>query len=324
MNQQKMRQQIIGVLAIIVFVTGCTAPGASNLPSITPVPSKVPSITPYPSKVPSITPDPSLLIQLESSDPIEKALAARQIADTGSYPQGAIEALIACLDDSTRLIPSDKVPMIPPGPYSRDPNETSPGEQCEYALVKIGEPAVDELLAALGNYGEGKHREKIADSLGLIGDPRALTPLINLLDQDSVGLVAVAVARLGGEEASDALLRAYNRVDKAEYFSNLVYALGYSKDKQFLPILLDLLSHPERGVRLNAIIALGHLEDPGAVPALVALLEDEDLHARWYACDALGEIGDPTAIGPLQALLEKETESIVRDAAMDALSQIGD
>jgi HEAT repeat protein len=77
-------------------------------------------------------------------------------------------------------------------------------------------------------------------------------------------------------------------------------------------------------VKLSAIMALGYLGNSGAVPTLVKLLEDEDLHARWYSCNALGEIGDPEAILPLQELLDRETESVVRDAATDALEKIMD
>jgi HEAT repeat protein len=320
MGYQKSLQQMIGVSLSVLFLVGCSAPSAapvSNAPAETPTP-----VPPMLTSTPKPSADPLLINRLGSNDPVEKAMAAHQIAATGLYPDGAIEALIECLDDFTRLIPSDKIPVVPPGPFSRDPNETSPSQQCENALVQIREPAVEPLIAALGRYDEGWHREKIAESLGLIGDSRALTPLIDLLDKGSVSLVVVAVARIGGEQASDALTRAYNTVDNAATYSNLVYALGYSKDKRFLPILLDLLAHKDRGVKLNAIMALGYLGNPDAVPALVNLLQDADLHARWYSCEALGEIGDPDAILPLQELLSREQESVVRDAAADALDKI--
>jgi len=189
-------------------------------------------------------------------------------------------------------------------------------------LVQIGEPALEPLIAALGRYDEGWHREHIAESLGLIGDSRALAPLIDLLDEGSVWLVAVAVGRIGGEQASDALLRAYNQVDDIANSRHLVYALGYSQDERFLPILLDMVAQENRSVKLNAIIALGHLGNADAVPVLVELLQDEDLHARWYSCEALGEIGDPEAILPLQELLDREETSVVRNAAADALEEI--
>ena len=324
MNYQKLLQHMIVATSVFLFLAGCAPSSApvSETSAITPPPDQIPSLTPTSVVKPSLTADPSLLLALRSNDPVKKAMAARQIADTGSYPDGSIEALIECLKDTTRLIPSDQVPVIPPGQYSRDPNETSPSEQCEYALLKIGEPAVDPLITALARYGEGQHREKIAETLGLIGDSRALDSLIDLLENGSVGRVAIAVARIGGEQASEALLKAYDQVDVAVY-SNFVYALGYSKDERFLPILLDLLANDDRGVKLSAIMALGYLENREAVPALVKLLQDEDLHVRWYSCEALGEIGDREAILPLQALLGMEENSVVRDAATVALEKIG-
>lgn len=333
MSYQKWLQQVIGVMLVTVFLVGCGATAATSVseapvatstlvPSAaTPTPEP-PTATPTPVPTSSPIADPSLLLRLRSDDSVEKAMAAQQIAVTGLYPDGSIEALIECLDDFTRLIPSDKVPVIPPGPYSRDPNETNPSEQCVNALVQIGEPALEPLIAALGRYDEGWHREHIAESLGLIGDSRALAPLIDLLDEGSVWLVAVAVGRIGGEQASDALLRAYNQVDDIANSRHLVYALGYSQDERFLPILLDMVAQENRSVKLNAIIALGHLGNADAVPVLVELLQDEDLHARWYSCEALGEIGDPEAILPLQELLDREETSVVRNAAADALEEI--
>ena len=325
MRYQKSLLHLIEATLIILFMAGCSSSSepiseisSESPPSV----SETPAVTPTPVLIPSLTADPTLLLALKSNDPVKKAMAAQQIADTGAYPDGSIEALIECLNDTTRLIPSDKVPVIPPGQYSRDPNETSPSEQCGNALVKIGEPAVDPLIAALTRYGEGQHREKIAETLGLIGDSRALAPLIDLLENGSVGRVAIAVARIGGEQASEALLKAYDQVDVAMY-SNFVYALGYSKDKRFLPILLDLLNNEDRGVKLSAIMALGYLENREAVPALLPLLQDEDLHVRWYSCEALGEIGDPEAILPLQELLVKRRGFGCRDAATAALEKIG-
>ena len=338
MRYQKLLRLMIGVTSVVLLLVGCGAPaatpvseapaaastlGPSTATPVPPIPTPVPPmLTPTPVPRPSISADPSLLLRLRSDDPVEKAIAAQQIAATGLYPDGSIEALIECLDDFTRLIPSDKVPIIPPPTFTRDPNETSPSEQCVNALVQIGGPAVEPLIAALGRYDEGWHREHIAESLGLIGDSRALAPLINLLDKGSAGLVAIAVGRTGGEQASDALLRAYNRVGDAANNRYLVYALGYSQDERFLPILLDMVAQEDRSVKLDAIIALGHLGNRDAVPALVKLLQDEDLHARWYSCEALGEIGDPEAILPLQELLDREEESVVRNAAADALEKI--
>jgi len=317
MSGQKVLRQIVGATLVIVFLVGCGAPAVTLV-------SEAPAATPTPVPTPSPTTDPLLLLKLRSDDPAEKAMAARQVAVTGWYPDGSIEALIECLGDFTRLIPSDKVPIIPPGPYSRDPNETSPSEQCVNALVQIGEPAVEPLIAALGgDYGYW-HREHIAESLGLIGDPRALAPLVNLLNEGNVGLVAIAVARIGGEQASDALSRAYNQVDHTANTRDLIYALGYSQDERFLPVLLDMVAQGDRSIKLDAIIALGHLGNGDAIPVLVELLHDEDLHARWYSCGALGEIGDPEAILPLQELLDREKESVVRNAAAEALEKISE
>jgi len=285
----------------------------------TPTPTLAPTATPAPA---ARAPDPALIEVLTGEDAPEKAMAAMRIGAT-SYSEGVVQALIECLDDFTRLIPSDKIPMIPPGPLSTDPNETTASEQCVNALVRIGEPAVEPLIAALaGDYGFW-HLEHIAEALGLIGDARALPPLLELLNQGRVELISIAVGRLGGEEAYQALLKAYQEDDNLQNHSRLIWALGYTQDERFLPILLELASRDDRYFKLDGIIALGHLRHPGAVPRLTELLAEEDTHVRWFSCDALGEIGSPEAIPALKGLLETEEHPTVKRAATEALELLG-
>lgn len=50
---------------------------------------------------------------------------------------------------------------------------------------------------------------------------------------------------------------------------------------------MELLSHPDKQVRLSAIIALAKSSNPRAVPALVAMLEDQDHEIRQNAAAVL-------------------------------------
>ena len=52
-----------------------------------------------------------------------------------------------------------------------------------YALVKIGEPAIDPLILAL-NDSNSSVRCYAADALGEIGDPRAVDPLNDALEDE--------------------------------------------------------------------------------------------------------------------------------------------
>ena len=54
-----------------------------------------------------------------------------------------------------------------------------------------------------------------------------------------------------------------------------------------------------------------------------ALGSEKDSDAREAAADALGEIGDPKAVEPLIAAL-KDPDDDVREAAAEALGRIGD
>lgn len=137
------------------------------------------------------------------------------------------------------------------------------------------------------------------------------------------------------------------------------WALGYSTNPRALPLLLSLLTHPNKRVRCNALYSIANLGDPdtplaplvtrfadddpgvranaaravrdtlpagGGLEALVpltGLLADKDPRVRLAAVGALGRIGRPEVIGYLQNALEDE-KPLVRGQAALALGKTQD
>ncbi|MBI4614510.1 MAG: HEAT repeat domain-containing protein [Planctomycetes bacterium] len=83
-----------------------------------------------------------------------------------------------------------------------------------------------------------------------------------------------------------------------------------------------LTSDPSIDVRVAAATALGQGGGSESVPALVRALEDPLL--RFYALGALGRIASKEAVGPLLSLLSRETNSLLRRLAIQALAAAGD
>jgi hypothetical protein len=140
------------------------------------------------------------------------------------------------------------------------------------ALVKIGAPAVDPLIAALKD-PNSTVRDNALTALGRIGDPRAVEPLIAVI-RDSDVAISFGAAQV---------LRRFNDPRAIE------------------PLLADM-SDPNPTVRGWATLALCETMDTRAIEPMIAVLNDKALGAR-FAAHALSRTGDPRAAGALLAAL---------------------
>ncbi|MGA3286869.1 MAG: HEAT repeat domain-containing protein [Bacteroidota bacterium] len=267
---------------------------------------------------------------LQSKYPVLRATTAHKIAETGNYRKNEIDLLIKCLNDYTRL---HLVESLTDSSVTYGNVETTPYDEARNALVRIGKPAVDKLISAVKSdslpFGIGY---KSAECLGLIGDKKALPTLIQLLIQGKIGHpntigdedeIPLAVARIGRKEVYDELLAAYNNAKANNRLNDgLIWALGYSQDERFFPILKNFISGEDRSFKLDAIHALGYSKNKKALPILVDRLKEEDLHARWYSCEALEEIGNREAIPYLKKFIESEKDEVVLRAANKAIKKL--
>ena len=168
-------------------------------------------------------------------------------------------------------------------------------------LVRIGQPAVEPLVRALGDKSWRANRlahRDIIDTLGRIGDETAVEPLIKYLhDKRSPqpDEAAKALGQIGDRRAVEPLIRALKRAQKrGDHF---------------------LLS--------DTVQALGKIGDPRAVESLIEVLQDKDARlARAAAARSLGEIGDPRAVEPLREALSFKNRGLCQ-AAVEALDKLG-
>ncbi len=224
---------------------------------------------------------------------------------------------------------------------------TKDGNICRYAAGALGTigdaQAVEPLIATLKD-SRWPLREAAAQALGQIRDTRAVEPLIAAL-KDSAGCVreatVTALGRIRDSRAVEPLLvaRKDNDPDLRKAAAN---ALGQIGDPRAIAPLVAALKDHElkvRRVAADALVKLGAssvaLEDnesnvrEAAVQTLDKLgwKPDESKAAAWYwmtkrnwdQCVRLG----PAAIDPLIVAL-KDGDSSVRQAAVQALMQIGD
>jgi HEAT repeat protein len=286
------------------------------------------------------------------------AEALGKIADTD-----AVSALISALGDRSKIVRGRALqalihigqPAIKPLVKTIESGDEALVTRWMAArtLVSIGEPAVEELIIALdhpawdvrlrtaetlGQIGDPRAvkpltrllddqvayvRERAAETLGQIGDPRAVKPLVSLLDDPDAHVRMQskdAIAKIGRPAIKTLILelKRGNRLVRG----NVAAALGQIADPQVVKPLVSLLGDPDRFIQNMAVVALVGLGEM-STKQLEAALSNKNLYVRQNATKALGMIGDVTAVDYLIPKLTDQDPSI-RAAAAEALGNIGD
>jgi hypothetical protein len=188
------------------------------------------------------------------------------------------------------------------------------------ALVQIGTPAVDPLIAVL-SHPEEDVRWKAAIALGEIGDSRAIGPLIELLRDEDRFVKGRAAYALGliGSPAVAGLIRALREGDGNLRWGAAI-ALGNIRDAQSVFPLLHALGDRYENVRSEAASALVAIGSPVVIAApefLRGAGEPETLET----IGVLGEIGTRDAIFVLEGLRSHPLPG-VRDRAAAELAEL--
>lgn len=137
-------------------------------------------------------------------------------------------------------------------------------------LARTGSPEAEPLLIKFLNIinpGAGKHA---AVGLAILRDPRAIGPLLDVLQTEGAGI----------------------QPEAAE-------ALAAFQDPRVVPALIQSLQSDNYSQRAASATALSHFHDSRVVPALIHSLTDENADVRVKVAEALGNLGDPAAVGPL-------------------------
>ncbi|HNS51657.1 MAG TPA: HEAT repeat domain-containing protein [Anaerolineae bacterium] len=227
--------------------------------------------------------------------------------------------------------------------YQKDPSVRLAAVQ---ALVRIGAPAVEPLMAALGDRIR-EVRHAAAQALGEIGDGRAVWRLSTALqdgENDVRQAAAHALVRIGAPAVNpliatlpdEAAAEALSRIGAAAVEPLIValkrpsaaaaQILGRIGDIRAVEPLVGALGYSDERVHHAAAQALGQIGNP-ALERLVALLDtyrrETSRHMSDWAENALVQIGAP-AVEPLIAVLKHGSSSAQRDNAARALGRIRD
>lgn len=292
------------LVLIGLCLPGCSRADGAQLAVIEKIPKNLP-------------PDIRQLLEATlSSDAQTRASAAAALGKQGPRAAPAISFLIRLLGDRRAW-------------HETDENHVDIRSKVFDALQAIGEPAVEPLLAHLGDEDLWT-RVHAAAALGRLKDPRAVEPMIAMLKEkhpEARSEAATALDRLSDLRAEKPLI-AVLRCDKdATVRSAAASALGHREYRQAVKPLIDALldGREDRDVRRSAAWSLGMIGDRQAVAPLLGLGKQQPRWVRKSVCVALGRLKDPRALQPLiDVLRDKNDDEIVRRGSAEGLALLGE
>gem|GEM_PF-6447344 len=236
-----------------------------------------------------------------------------EIASRERYRAG----LLALDGFEERLARESRRSPIPSDPEERIRffEEEGPDE----ALRFFRSPALDRVSTGMRLTGSANAllREEAACWLGRLGDPKASSNLLALLDDPDSQVAATALEALGAcgdETAALALLKRRRAGDLA-----VVARIGAPSSADPLARLLE---DPDPGLRAAALRALAALGDPRALPGLLRGTASANRDLRVEAVQGLRRFATPEAISALETAAASEDVFVCQGAA-DALRKIG-
>ena len=195
-------------------------------------------------------------------------------------------------------------------------------QKAAWALVNLGEEAVDDVAGALEKGEFSDLRYKSAWILGKGGSSRAVEPLCRAMLNDPDHVVrewcAAALEALGNREAIQPLVLAMKLDSSKDVRLRAAMALRSLKAAE---ALRELLNYADPEIRGMAVTGLAKIGDQASLADVAGLLKDEDLEVRRRAAAYMAEFNCDDALECLSSALQ-DIEPSVRCEALKSLGRI--
>lgn len=149
-------------------------------------------------------------------------------------------------------------------------------------------PDIEGAIGLLSSSPDSQLRQFVAYLLGQAGDPRAIEPLIDALQDEHVGVRGAAANALGniGDSAAVPYLLPLLRHTNPQLVVWAAFALTRLGRDSF-DVLENMMQAEDLDVRRSTILAFQQLGDPRAIPLLLTVTRDDS--KRFSADSTLGE-----------------------------------
>jgi len=210
--------------------------------------------------------------------------------------------------DTTRTVPEVSAPVVS-GKPAVAPTTQDTG-------------VVNALIARLKDENAGVRRAA-ANSLGRLGDVRAVAPLIAVLTDADAEVRATAIdalANLDDPRAVGAIV-ALLKDSVTDVKRNALNALSHWDQGVPTAPVVALLDDPDADVRHEAVNLLDHLNARSAGSAIARLIRDPSSDVREAVIQALGNLGEQSGAAAITEALS-DVNPDVRHQALNALNEL--
>jgi len=195
-------------------------------------------------------------------------------------------------------------------------------QKAAWALVNMGEAAVDQTAKALETGEFSDLRYKSAWILGKIGSLRGVEPLCRAMQNDPDHVVrewcAAALEAVRSHEAVPSLVLVMKRDSSKDVRLRAAMTLRTLGAAESLRNLLGYAEPEIRGMAVTGLAKIGHRE---SLPDVARLLADEEMEVRRRAAAFMGEVACDEGCSCLAQALQ-DRESVVRCEALKSLGKI--
>ena len=199
-------------------------------------------------------------------------------------------------------------------------------QKAAWALVKLGDAAVDDVARALENGEFSDLRYKSAWILGKIGSNRGVEPLCRAILNDPDHVVrewcAAALEATKSKDAIPVLVLAMKRDSAKDVRLRASVALRALRASDALH---DLLSYGDPEIRGMAVTSLAKIGVRESLPEVVKLAKDEDSEVRRRAVAFMGDVATENDCEEAVICLDEalhDREISVRSEALKSLGKI--
>ena len=169
-------------------------------------------------------------------------------------------------------------------------------------------------------------RRDALTGLGIVGDKKAVDPVIQLLvgDSDLTTEAASVLGKLADEAAIEQLIKLLQNPSQSRRWG-IAFALGFIRDAKAVEPLIAVLesSNSDEDLQACCISALGEIKDLRAVKPIIKFLHDKSPQIRYEVATALGYLTDEEAFQNLLEMLTDKNQDVVCNAIL-ALGEQGD
>ncbi len=200
-------------------------------------------------------------------------------------------------------------------------------QNCEYPDVRIAAGfklaeltdytdirATRGLLESLDDKTRGTRCHSACEALGKIGDPSAVSKLLETLSDESRDqltrfYVMNALKEIDDESVVYGLVEIFAGLIDVQVRHSIIHELARRKHRISISILIEALHETEQNSRQAAVRALGEMGDEQAIPSLIdVVLHDKSRDVKRDAFQALKNINVSIAVSKLIELLGKKKD----------------